>query len=66
MDTHREKRCPFCREPLRADAVFCRHCNHDLEDADFLRSRARVRMAAFLLFGIFGVGVLLTLLAALR
>lgn len=23
--------CPFCREPIRADAIFCKHCRRDVE-----------------------------------
>jgi hypothetical protein len=60
------KRCPFCKESLREEAVFCRYCNHDLEDAEYLRSRVRVRTMALALFALFGLGVLFTLLNAFR
>lgn len=51
---------------MREEAVFCRYCNRDLEDEEFLRSRVRVRQMAMLLLAIFGIGVLLALIGSLR
>lgn len=32
LPTFGTKKCPFCAENIKADAVFCRFCRHDLSD----------------------------------
>jgi predicted nucleic acid-binding Zn ribbon protein len=65
MNAYAEKRCPFCRETIREDAVFCRYCNRDLDDESMLRSRRSTQRIALFLFGFFGLAVILSLLGSL-
>lgn len=37
------KRCPYCAEEIRAEAIKCRHCGSFLDGAGLARSWRRVR-----------------------